>query len=261
MPLSREQIAHLEECWKAADVKWSEDRRREQQIKIGEARLRNNGSAVLHAYQEAALDSFSKRATICLQTALSELEKIGAPIDRPTEEFILKRIRMLTSMSTPIQFPHTMPRTQSGSMAAVQQSYSMARERLKLQLDRDAANQLRAARLKYETQQDNPTEHGMNVVHNYNLNAPHSRINQHSIDNSTNISVDSIPDAIQELLRISAGDVEAEQAATNLAVAYPSKDSVAKRLKEWAAAAVAVEGLLEKAHHVLPIIQGWLKST
>lgn len=100
----------------------------------------------------------------------------------------------------------------------------------------------------------------MSVVHTYNMYGSSSRVNQNSTDNSVNVVGLPLLAALDELNRISANHVEAELAASNVRAAYPDKSSMATRLKEWASVAVMVEGLVEKAHQALPVIQTWLQN-
>ncbi len=262
MPLSAEQKVHIEESWKAADVRWSDEKDGDQRVRLAEARRTNNSGAVLPAYENAALDATRKRVESCVRVALAEIDVIGATIDRSVELFIMERVHLLTSTVVPLHFPPGLLVTHVGSIPVIQASYVRARKRLGEELDRESENKIRRARLRFESRRLSPREEqSITISHTYNLNGPNSRVNQNSTDNSVNVVETELSAALDELTRISAGHSDAEFFAWEMKNAYPDKPSMATKLKQWAGAAVTVEGLLEKAYHVLPAIQTWLNAS
>jgi hypothetical protein len=145
MPLDEDFRHHLHEVTIAATDEVRDDVEQHKRELVWKAQQTHNGAAMPIAYSEAAIYAFRTRTQRIIDRYFQALDDCGIVIDADVEREMLKQIGMLTNVHPPLMFP---PGLRGPQLSAVQQAYDREMARGSNQLQREAANRLRAAKLK-----------------------------------------------------------------------------------------------------------------
>ena len=145
MPLNEEFQHHLHEVMVASSLQVLDEIEKHKRELIFKAQQTHNGAAMPIAYKNAAIFSFKTRTQRVIDGYFQALEDCGMLIDADVERELLKLIGSLTSAIHPLTFP---PGLRGQQLTAVQQAHVREVMRLGNQLQREAANRLRAAKMK-----------------------------------------------------------------------------------------------------------------
>jgi hypothetical protein len=145
MPFDKEFQHHLHEVMASASLEVRDEVERHKRELLFNAQQTHNGAAMPIAYSDAAIYSFKTRTQRVIDGYFQALDDCGILIDASVESEMLKLIGALTSAKHALTFP---PGLRGPQLVAVQQEHARETMRVGNQLQRDAANRLRAAKMK-----------------------------------------------------------------------------------------------------------------
>lgn len=145
MPFDEEFRHHLHEVMVAASLEVRDEVEKHKREVVWKAQQTHNSAAMPIAYSKAATYAFRTRTQRVIDCYFQALDDCGIIIDANVEREMLKQIETLTSAQQPLTFP---PGLSGPQLAAVQQEHARETMRVGNQLQRDAANRLRAAKMK-----------------------------------------------------------------------------------------------------------------
>jgi hypothetical protein len=151
MLFDKEFQHHLHEVMVAASSQVRDEVEQRKRELIFKAQQTHNGAAMPVAYSDAAIYAFKTRTQQVVNGYFQALDDCGILIDANVEREMLKMIGSLTSAIHPLTFP---PGLRGQQLAAVQRAHAQEKMRVGNQLQREAANRLRAAKMK----NDKPAE-------------------------------------------------------------------------------------------------------
>ena len=145
MPFDKEFEHHLHEVMVSASLEVRDEVERHKRELVWKAQQTHNGAAMPIAYSEAAIYAFKTRTQRIIDRYFQAFDDCGIMIDANVEREMLKQIEMLTGAQQPLTFP---PGLRGPQLTAVQQEHARETMRVGNQLQREAANRLRAAKMK-----------------------------------------------------------------------------------------------------------------
>jgi hypothetical protein len=145
MPFEKEFQHHLHEVMVAASLQVRDEVEQRKRELIFKAQQTHNGAAMPIAYSDAAIYAFKTRTQRVIDSYFQALDNCGIPIDADVERELLKMIGSLTSAVHPLTFP---PGLRGQQLTSVQRAHAQETMRVGNQMQREAANRLRAAKLK-----------------------------------------------------------------------------------------------------------------
>jgi hypothetical protein len=145
MPFDKEFQHHLHEVMVAVSLQVRDEVEQRKREMIFKAQQTHNGAAMPVAYSDAAVYAFKTRTQRVIDGYFQALDECGILIDADVERELLKMIGSLTSAIRPLTFP---PGLRGQQLSAVQRAHAQETMRVGNQLQREAANRLRAAKMK-----------------------------------------------------------------------------------------------------------------
>jgi hypothetical protein len=146
MPFDKDFEHHLHEVMVAASLEVRDEIEQRRRELLWKAQQTHNAAAMPLAYSEAGIYGFRTRTQRVIDRYFQALDDCGIAIDANVEQEMLRQIGMLTGAQHPLTFPPGL--RSSPQLAAVQQAYRQEMARVGNQLQREAANRLRAAKMK-----------------------------------------------------------------------------------------------------------------
>ena len=137
---------HLREVMVAASLEVHDEIEQRKRELIWKAQQTHNAAAIPLAYSEAGVYAFRTRTQRVIDRYFQAFDECGIAIDANVEQEMLRQIGMVTGAQHPLTFPPGL--RGSPQLAAVQQAYGQEMARVGNQLQREAANRLRAAKMK-----------------------------------------------------------------------------------------------------------------
>jgi hypothetical protein len=146
MPFNKEFEHHLHEVMVSASLEVRDEIDQYKRELVWKAQQTHNSAAMPLAYKEAGLYDFRTRTQRVIDRYFQALDDCGIAIDANVERDMLAQIGMVTGAQNPLTFPPGL--RISPQLASVQRAYGQEIARVGNQLQREAANRLRGAKMK-----------------------------------------------------------------------------------------------------------------
>jgi hypothetical protein len=251
MPLDAEFKQHLHSLMVEVYERTHKEAEQHKRELVFKAQQTHNSAAMPLAYKDAKLYEMELRVGKTIEKYVEAAGICGFAIDAAFERDMILAFWSLTSGPSTFQLP---PAIRGQHVQAVQASYARERSRLASQLVREGTNRLKELKMKTK-RANNTTGAKDGVTNNTIFNAPVGTafINS-SVVQTTNNNITISTQILDDIDRLSEGNVELQSAARELRTAHAQNENAVDKLQRWVTLANTVTGLAGTIHQHYPQI-------
>lgn len=248
MPLDPEFKQHLHSLMVEVYEETYDEIADDKEKRVWDALQTHNDAAIPLAYRDAALYAIETRVEKTIEKYVEAVSIGGFETDPAFEKEMIQQFNLLTSGPKRLQFPPMMQR--GPHIEAVQDEFARARTRLAIRLVRKGTNRLRE--LKMKRKQDNRITNSGKAIQ---FNGPVGVAYVDSVVQITNNNFTLNEATLQDIDRVSEGNVELEAAAQEIRKTQERGTSPLEKIQKWATLLSTVAGLAEKVHQYHPRLE------